>query len=277
MQYVENRAHPRFEPPFVDAIIILERGDEIEGRVLDSSRGGMAIALSDDISLNQIENTVNVSIRNAVLPPGTLKRPVGNALVVRKWSDPGFLDNAKGIALKFENELEDPEVKKCLLHGPHQETRLKSQAQLAKIDIEYLGDYRRDIIGCQVKLFALSLTLGVALAGAYFGLSYHSVAANLVDNPSLSFWRTMVAALPGLLAVACAMMVIQKSISVQRIDAYLLILKNASLWLNTLANTGGGNRRIVSLGMYLGAMLVINVPFLENVEPLKKESNKHLS
>ena len=95
-----------------------------------------------------------------------------------------------------------------------QQSRLASQSELAALDMSYLGNYRRDLIECQTKLFMLTLTLGVTLAGAYFALNYHSVATNQLANPNLSFWRTMVA---------------QKSISIQRIDTYLMILKECRI------------------------------------------------
>lgn len=219
----ERRIFSRFEPPFVDAEVKTNSGTTVQGRVLDASKTGMAIAISDMISPEDIGSVVEISVRNG-LNNDSIKRDVGQASIVRSWT--GSQGNvANGLALKFDNELANGDVQACLLTGPDKITRLKSQVQLYQIDTEYLGDYRRDLISCQVKLFALALTLGVALAGAYFGLSYHSVISAYGGGAELSFWRTMVAALPGLLAVACAMMVVQKSISIQRIDAYLLVLK----------------------------------------------------
>lgn len=219
----EKRQNPRFEPPFVDAEIKINSRTTVQGRVLDASKSGMAIAISDIISPEDIGSVADISVRDG-LKSDSVKREVGRAKIVRRW--PGSQGNVtNGLALKFDNELPTGDVQACLLTGPDKITRLNSQAQLYQIDTEYLGDYRRDLISCQVKLFALALTLGVTLAGAYFGLSYHSAISVYSGRADLSFWRTMVAALPGLLAVASAMMVVQKSISIQRIDAYLLVLK----------------------------------------------------
>ena len=219
----DNRHHPRFEPAFIDAIVSLPNESEIRGRVLDSSRGGMAVALPENADLPPKGTLISLWVIDTASHKA--KKSVGNATIERNWAETELLDNGKGIALRFTNDLSDNDVLYYLLRGIQQNIRLASQAELAVIDISYLGDYRRDLINCQMRLFVLTLTIGVALASAYFGLTYHSIATNQLTNPNLNFWRTMVAALPGTLAIACALMVAQKSISIQRIDAYLLLLK----------------------------------------------------
>jgi len=79
-----------------------------------------------------------------------------------------------------------------------------------------------------MNLFMLVLTVGVALASAYFSLTYYSIAADHTSDQSLEFWRAMVATLPGFLAIACALMVAQKNITIKIIDAYLAMLKECS-------------------------------------------------
>lgn len=223
---MDRRIHPRFEPPFINAIINTLNGSEIRGRVLDSSQGGMAISLDESVALPVLGTVVTLAVTNALQ---TFKKTIGEAEVLRSWTGAGLLDNGNGIALEYVSTLCDDETESYVLSGVNQKTRLSGQADLAAIDINYLGNYRRDLITCQLKLFTLALTVGVSLASAYFGLAYHSVATNQQANPDLSFWRTMVAAMPGFLATACALMVAQKSISIQRIDAYLLILKKYSI------------------------------------------------
>lgn len=220
---MDNRRHPRFEPAFIDAMVTLSDKTQLIGRVLDSSRSGMAIALSEKSHLPAPGSSVILSVAEA--DSHGSQKSVGSATVERTWSDTELIDKEKGIALKFSTELNGNSVAKYLLRGFQQNKRLNSQAKLAVIDIEYLGGYRRDLISCQIRLFILTLTVSVALASAYFGLTYHSIATNQLANPNLSFWRTMVAALPGALALACAFMVVQKSTSIQRVDAYLLLLK----------------------------------------------------
>jgi hypothetical protein len=190
---MEHRANPRFEPIFLDAMVTLPGESPIRGRVLDSSRGGMAIALPKKSNLPSIGTSVSLSITEP--DNSDSSKAVGKATVERKWLETDLLDNEKGIALKFTENVDDNELLKYLLQGVQQNIRLASQAKLAEVDMGYLGEYRRDLICCQMRLFVLTVTICVALASVYFGLNYHSTAKQLT-NSDLSFWRTMIAALP---------------------------------------------------------------------------------
>jgi hypothetical protein len=222
------RSNPRFEPPFVDAIISFTNGETMRSSVLDASRGGLAVALSENADLPSIGQQVTLRATTASESSENSK-PVGTATILRNWAGSGLLNEGKGLAMQFNSAFSDQNTEQFLLRGVQQKTRLTAQAELATVDMNYLGGYRRDIVNCQMKLYVLNLTIGVALAGAYFGLTYHSIAINQLSNPQLSFWRTMLAALPGLLSVACVLMVSQKSISIQRLDAFLAVLKECSI------------------------------------------------
>jgi hypothetical protein len=220
----ENRGYRRFEPPFVDATICFDTDDQLRCSVLDSSRRGMAVALPEHSTVPKTGTRI-VGLKVYSDDQQEVCKTIRSATVLRTWSDTGWLRKQKGLAIQFDHELQDDGTTNCLLLGVEQKTRLATQLKLAPLDISYLGDYRRGLIDCQMRLFILTLTAGVGLAGAYFGLTYHSIATGQIADPNLGFWRTMVAALPGFLAVACALMVAQKSISIQRMDAYLSILK----------------------------------------------------
>lgn len=220
----ENRSCPRFEPPFVDATICLATDDELVGSVLDSSRRGMAVTLPEHFAVPK-SGTRIIGLKVYSDDQKEICKTIQSATVVRAWSNTGWPRKQNGLAIQFDNELQENGTNNCLLRGIEQKTRLAMQTKLAPLDISYLGDYRRDLIDCQMRLFMLTLTVGVGLAGAYFGLTYHTIATEKMADANLGFWRTMVAALPGFLAVVCALMVAQKSISIQRIDAYLSILK----------------------------------------------------
>ena len=60
----EQRFHPRFEPPFVDAVILFNQA-EIRGKVLDSSISGMAIALPEDVDTPQKRDNVKIYVTKA--------------------------------------------------------------------------------------------------------------------------------------------------------------------------------------------------------------------
>jgi hypothetical protein len=149
--------------------------------------------------------------------------------MIRNWRTPDFLGEKYAAAFQLNDNLSDLETRQTLLRGIPKDNRFKHQDSLAKIDMEYLGGYRRSLIDCQVKLFMIVLTTGVAIGSAYFGLSYHSDFIGQINNASLSFWRSMLAALPGLLAMGSSFMVAQKCISIQRIDAYISILNECFL------------------------------------------------
>lgn len=178
------RSYPRFEPPFVDAIISFANGEMIRSRVLDASRGGLAVALSENSDLPSTGQEVTLRATTASESSENSKL-VGSATVLRNWAGTGLLDDGKGLAMQFNSAFSDQNTEQFLLRGVQQKTRLTSQAELATIDMNYLGGYRRDIVNCQMKLFILNLTVGVALAGAYFGLTYHSIAINQLANPQL--------------------------------------------------------------------------------------------
>lgn len=226
----DRRVTYRVEPAFLDAILDF-RNKRMRGRVLDSSSGGMAVALVDDIDCTSgLQEDVQVSVTEADCNSAEYR--VGPAKVMRKWNSAEMadystelLDIGKGVALRFESQIESKTAEKYLLLGTQQRIRSSQQVELALRDIDYLGEYRRDLINCQTKIFVLTLTVGVALAGAYFGLSYHNATANFSRITDLRFWRTMMAALPGCLSIVCALMVAQKSISIQKVDAFLMLLK----------------------------------------------------
>jgi hypothetical protein len=219
----ENRRLPRFEPPFVDVNLNFPNKQTI-GFVLDSSCGGLSIALPDDVVLPPVRTPLSIDLIDH-----SSRMPIGNATVIRTWSGKGLFDDVKGVAVQFDQDLADDEIKSILLRGNQQKIRLEAQAELAKVDMDYLIGYRHDLTESQLKLFTLALTIGVALASAYFGLIYHGSATGVLARPDLSFWRTMVASLPGFLAVACTLLVVHKSISIQQIDAYISVLKDCVL------------------------------------------------
>lgn len=221
--FTELRAHPRFEPAYVDATLEVN-GAEITGRVLDLSRGGMAVALPEKIEPLAHGTPVKVWAEY-----NDARRALSDSIVLRNWSGEGIFNIGKGVSLKFNNEISDNDLQNDLLKGVKQKTRLAAQGILAESDIDYLHDYRRDLINCQIRLFILTVTAGVALAGAYFGLTYHSIASNKIGDADLAFWRTLIAALPGFLSMACAMMVAQKAISIQRLDSFLMVINECKL------------------------------------------------
>jgi hypothetical protein len=222
----DEREYTRFEPAFVDANLVLPDEEEIIGRVLDASRGGVAIAFPDKTDLPQRGTKVEISVKSA--DPHKRWKRLGETTVHRTWKAADSLYNGKGIALQFDSALSDQRTERILLSGSTQKARLAAQKNLANDDIDYLWSYRNLALDFQMKLFILTLTLGVALAGAYFTLNYHSVVAKLTHDPNISFWRTTLAALPGILAITCALMVSQKCISIQKIDSYIAILQLCS-------------------------------------------------
>jgi hypothetical protein len=228
----DRRVHCRIEPAFLDAVLRFKSGEK-RGRILDSSRGGMAVNIPDFEGIPEKEKA-EIHVAKAGNDNTFIK--VGSGGVLRKWDSSEILDysteildNGKGVALQFDEPVNSDDIEKYLLHGIQQNTRLSQQIKLACKDIQYLGEYRLDLIKCQIKILVLSLTVGVTLAGAYFGLSYHAAASQQLNNSDLNFWRTMMAALPGCFSIACALMVVQKSISIQRVDALLLLLKKYSI------------------------------------------------
>lgn len=231
-----GRFFHRVEPAFWDVILQFNK-TKTRGKVLDSSLGGMAINVPDHEGIPKPEDEKEKAEIHMVRADSEATQiRVGTGKVKRLWDSDELsdyskeiLDNGKGVALQFDNPIESDELKKYLLNGIKQKIRLARQVQLAKADILYLGEYRRDLIKCQITLFTLNLTIGVALAGAYFGLMYGASITSQPKNPDLSFWRAMMAILPGYLSIACSLMVSQKCISIRRVDSFLLLLKKYSI------------------------------------------------
>lgn len=221
-----GRGYDRYEPRLIDANVeIRDEKRNVLGKVIDVSKTGIAIffEISDHLKsekIFEINITDNTTDANFTL---------GEAKLVRNWTTPPYLGEKPAAAFEFKKPIEGYVQESALLRGIKKVSRYESQTKIAKLDIEYLGEYRKSLVDCQMKLFMLALTTGVALGSAYFGLAYYSSVAKNLNNTSLSFWRAMVAAMPGILAMGCALMVAHKSISIQRIDAYLSILKECCL------------------------------------------------
>lgn len=222
----DKRGHRRFEPRFLKATLTVEGTEqEFQGNIIDTSEESIAVCIEKELNTKP-DNLIRIKVKDT---RHNNSLNLGKAEVVRLWKTPKFLENKPAVAFKLHDPLTEFEKKQVLLRGIPKHERFASQANLAKFDIEYLGSYRGSLIDCQMKLFMLVLTTGVALGSAYFGLTYHSYITNNINNSNLSFWRAMIAALPGLLSMGSALMVAQKSISIQRIDAYLSILKECYL------------------------------------------------
>ena len=222
----EKRKHKRFEPRFLKATLIIEEtNQELKGNIIDTSEESVAIIFESELNL-QLNQEVKIKVEDT---KRNIRLDLGNAKLIRKWNTPNFLENKPAAAFKLNESLKERHQIQTLLRGIPKDDRFIYQAKLAEMDIEYLCAYRRSLIDCQMKLFMLVLTTGVALGSAYFGLAYHGSLTGNINDSDLSFWRGMIAALPGLLAVGSAFMVAQKSISIQRIDAYLSIMKECYL------------------------------------------------
>lgn len=224
--YIDRRNETRLEPPCLDAKVVIGT-NIVPARVLDISPHGMAVMLPETANLPATGIDVDVTIIGEDLPP--TDTALGNAAIKRGWSQPRGLNKGKGISFQFVNDITPVNLATSFFRGINQRTRLATQKKLSVLDITYLGAYRRSLTTCQINLFMLTLTVGVALASAYFGLTYYGIAQGKAYNQYLEFWRTMIAAMPGVLAIFCALMVAQKNISIQKIDAYLAVLKECTV------------------------------------------------
>jgi len=221
--FEDRRTHPRFEPSSVNVSVKTTAGTEFSGYLLDVSRGGLAIDLPQKVDLPDIGSKVDVEASNGDSLLGRIN--LGTATVLRTWTQSAYFDDGKGIALSIDNQLVEYGKYRFLLRGVQQCTRLESQTNLAAKDIEHLSAYRRSLSECLMKLYTSTLTLSVSLAATYFALNYYGIATNRLSDPDMSFWRTLLAALPGIIAVVFALMISQKNASIQRVDAYLAVLK----------------------------------------------------
>ena len=219
----ERRKYERFEPQSADVIVTPPSKQKYRGAVLDASCGGMAIDLVYKDHVPSPGTQIDISVLGGGNGKGLY---LGSATVKRNWfwSDP-LLGETVGIAVELNNILSDPTAEGILLSGTQQQTRLRGQNKLAAQDIENLAAFRTSAVECQNRLFMLTLTLGVALASVYIGLVYYGLAIDAIHDPAFSFWRSMVAALSGAVAITCALMISQKAASIQRTDAFIAVLK----------------------------------------------------
>ena len=219
----ERRKYERFEPRSADVIVTPQSKQKYRGAVLDASCAGMAIDLVHKANVPSPGSHIDISVLGGGNGKGIY---LGSATVKRNWfwSDPLFGDTV-GIAVELDNLLSDQRAEGILLSGTQQKTRLRGQSKLASQDIENLAASRRSTVECQNKLFMLTLTIGVALASVYIGLVYYGLAIDAINDPTFSFWRSMVAALSAAVAIVCALMISQKAASIQRTDAFIAVLK----------------------------------------------------
>ena len=224
----ERRKCERFEPQSVDVIVTPPSKEKYRGAVLDASCAGMAIDLVHKDHVPSPGTQIDIHVPE--IGGNGQGVYLGSAIVKRNWfrSDPLFGDNV-GIAVQLDNLLSDQGAEGILLSGTQQQSRLKGQSKLAAQDIENLAAFRRSTVECQNKLLMLTLTLGVGLASVYIGLVYYGLAIEAINDPTFSFWRSMVAALSGAVAITCALMISQKGASIQRTDAFIAVLKEFML------------------------------------------------
>ena len=219
----ENRASTRFEPYFLDAKIKYDN-NEIIGQILDASNKGLAISIAENTQLPPINGNSEIIIYKS--GENGIQKNLGQATILRTWEMGGLTREDKGIAVKLNNEIQSDEIEKLLFIGPRQTERRTSQEKISFVDMDYLGEYRRDLVNQQVRLFIFVLGMYATLAGIYFGIMFlnnGSINPNQASN--IIFWRTLLAGLPGLLSISCLLMDTQKSILIQRIDAYLAVIK----------------------------------------------------
>ncbi len=220
----ERRKHERFEPQSVDVIVTPPSKQKYRGAVLDASWSGMAIDLVHRDRLPSPGTQIDIQVldtggngKGIYLGSGTVKRNWA-------WSSDLLGDNA-GMAVQLDSLLSEQRAEQLLLSGTRQQTRLRGQRKLAAQDIESLAAFRRSTVECQNRLFMLTLTIGAALASVYIGLVYYALAIGAIDDPAFSFWRSMVAALSGAVAVTSALMICQKAVSIQKTDSFIAVLK----------------------------------------------------
>ncbi len=224
MSSSRDKSEPRFEPSSINICLETQSG-VLAGYLLDVSRRGIAIDLPrGDTPLPAVGTSVSrVTASGKGSYSGAYS--LGTATVKRVWNQSAYFDYGGGMALLFDEPLDDADRHKALLKGTQQFTRLRSQARLAAHDIEHLSAYRRSLSECQMRLYIQTITFSVSLAAAYFALIYYGIVTNSMEDAQLSFWRTLVATLPGVIAIAFALMISQKNASLQRVDAYLAVLK----------------------------------------------------
>ncbi|MDD5774070.1 MAG: PilZ domain-containing protein [bacterium] len=221
--YQEKRTNARFEPPEINVSAKTTSGNQLTGYLLDISSGGLAIDLPEKVDLPDINSKVEINVRIKDYSPNWIS--LGYANVSRRWTESTYFDNGKGVALILDAKITDQNLYRFLLKGTQQHTRLIKQDSLASQDINHLSAYRRSLSDCQIHLFTSTITLSVSFAAAYFALNYYGIVTKSKDDIAMSFWRTLVAALPGIIAIVFGLMVSQKNASIQRIDAYLTVLK----------------------------------------------------
>ena len=93
------------------------------------------------------------------------------------------------------------------------------------MDIDYLGQFRRDLVKGELQLFTVTWTVSVALASAYFALCYYGVTTGQYASANQSFWRMMLGSLPGVLAFVAIFLMIQREIMIHKVDTFVAVLK----------------------------------------------------
>lgn len=225
----DRRGSERFEPTSVEVFFRPDGdgGDSVSGHVLDACLGGLAVSVTKGHSAPLPGCRGEIGVRKAKEPGSPPYLPMGRGRVVRAWP----ADDLPGFAVALDTAIADTadSLGKLLFWGTRKQERLTHQGHLATQDIQNLHAERRQLIDCATRFFTFALTLGMALGGAYLGLAYHSAELGRSDDATLSFWRTMLAALPGLLAVVCGFLVAQRCCLIARIESFLVILKKCQI------------------------------------------------
>lgn len=223
----EQRSESRHEPKFLSVSFTNSVGEKIKGAILDVSQSGIAIELFDEACLRGLE--VGSAVSDLEITKGDKTISVRDGTIRRVWNDDTYFSKNYGVAIRLSKRLSELNADGFVLKGLMKTRRINAQQEIARHDLNYLNDYRRYLGECQLKLLELALVTSVSVAAIYFGIAYSGFILNNKADPSVSFWRTLIAALPGFISVSCAMLVSQKSMSIQRVETFMNILKECIL------------------------------------------------
>jgi len=222
-QIADLRKETRHEPK--DLLISFKniKGETIQGTILDASEKGIAVELFNEACLSDLLAGSIVCDLNVGKDGKTIN--IKDGIIRRVWNDDTYFKKNYGLAIELINTVSSQNASGIILKGLMKTRRLNAQKEIAKYDLDYLNNYRRYLSECQIKLLELALITSVSIAAIYFGISYSGFILNNKEDASVSFWRTLVSALPGFISISCAILVSQKSMSIQRVEAFMNILK----------------------------------------------------
>ncbi len=228
-----RRNSQRFEPEKA-LINIFVRTEEVKGEVMNISDGGVSILLINDKNeanelakeISKVSKELDFTFSHKDFNRQSNKM---SGKVERVWTHSEDLENRQGLIIKFKKLPVDLPFQP----GREKKERLKVQKVLASLDATSVEHYKHCIMNSQNSLFLATFTIII------FG-----VVGAMMKNDNFSYTLNLIISI---LFFICSFVFYRHAISLNRIEAYLALLKESIFKGDFFKGYSGWEKDLITL------------------------------